>query len=464
LAVVAFTSIVHKVGALSGVRLEFREEDLALASGDFGGMARGHARAVALPESIDDVQRLIRASAEHGVRLTPRGRGLSQSGQSVPTDGISLDLRGLNHVDEPDLSRGTIACGAGASFRDVVTRAARVGMTPKVVPLNLDLSIGGVLSAGGLGSTSHRYGPVVSHVASADVVLGTGETVCCGPNHERRVYDAVLGGLGRVGVIARAELALRSTAARVRTFYLLYDELGELIEDLVMLAHANRADHVDAFCSASVQGFRRSPTGRRQAFAHWFYGLHVSIEYENEGPPADAVLFGLRFKRLIHVEDEEISSFMARFDARIEVLKLTGAWSHAHPWFEVLLPLECAKRVVSEALERLPLLLGDGHRLMVLGETDRPTSFAVPSAGTVIGFAVLPMGVPPVFKEPAVQALTAINDLCLTAGGKRYPSGWLFNPNPDSWRSHYGNAYDSLTAAQHEFDPDGVFDACLSRL
>jgi cytokinin dehydrogenase len=457
-------SKLDQVARAAELILDGSADASATASRDFGGLAKGRAAAIARPRTTSDVRRLVAAAREHGVTLAPRARGLSQSGQSVPVDGVSVDLNELNVVSAPDIGRMSITCGAGASWRDVVERASAVGLMPKVCPLNLDLSVGGLLAVGGFGTTSHRFGVAASHVLSAEVVLGTGAVVRCGPKEQRRVYDAVVGGLGRVGIITSVELALRAARPRVRTFWLSYVDLDAMLSDMARVVAAGRADHVEGFCAATVQGLRKGPSGRRQPMAEWSFGLHLSIEFDEVAPTREDVLSDLRDYRVVHVEDDEVLPFASRYDLRNQAMRLTGAWEQPHPWFEVLLPLDAARYVIPRALEMLPLFLGDNHRIVPLVVGDRPLSIAVPPSSPLVGFAVLPTGVAPAFAEPAASALRALHDLSLDAGGKRYTSGWLFEPDADAWKRHHGEAYEALLSAQCDFDPDGVFRSCLRRL
>jgi cytokinin dehydrogenase len=324
-----------------------------------------------------------------------------------------------------------------------------LGLAPKVIPLNLDLTVGGTLSAGGFGSTSHRFGPIVSNVPSVSVVTASGDIVVCGPTRERSVFDAALGGVGRGGVIVGAELALRTVPPRVRTFYLAYDDLPSLLRDQGRLA---QADHVEAFCASTIQGLRKGPSGRRQPLAVWSYGLHVSIEYaEGEPPRAEDVLRGSSRVRMIHVEDDSAATFAARYDVRFEAMRATGSWTHEHPWFECVLPLDVALRVVPRALAELPAFLGDGHRIFSLADTDRPRSLRFPDRGPFVSFAVLPMGVPPGLSRAALDALRALHELVLAEGGTRYVSGWQFQSgSPVDQDAHRGVG-----------QPTSLFESCL---
>jgi FAD/FMN-containing dehydrogenase len=63
-----------------------------------------------------------------------------------------------------------------------VTLAHR--LTPPVFTDYLELSVGGTLSAGGIGGTSPRFGGQVDNVAELEVVTGAGERMVCSP-HQR---------------------------------------------------------------------------------------------------------------------------------------------------------------------------------------------------------------------------------------------------------------------------------------
>jgi cytokinin dehydrogenase len=358
---------------------------------------------------------------------------------------LSVDVRALGDIGDPDSERMIISCGPGATWRQLMTRLLPAGLAPRVIPLNLDLTIGGTLSAGGFGSTSHRFGPVVSNTVSVEVVTASGDRVLCGPSRERRIFDGVLGGIGRHGIIVRAELALRKVPSHVRTFYLAYDDLPTVVRDQRVLAELKRADHVEAFCASTMHGLRKGPAGRRQPLTVWSYGLHVSVEYsEGEPPRAEDVLAGLTPTKLIHVEDDSAEAFACRYDFRFEVMRATGAWEQQHPWLECVLPLDAALRVIPRALAALPPFLGDGHRFFYLADTDRPSSLRFPDHGPFVSFAVLPMGIPPAMSRAALEALEFVHDMALSEGGTRYASGWQF-----------------ASKDRNAGDPASIFESCL---
>jgi cytokinin dehydrogenase len=454
-------SHLQRIGSL---QLDTSESAVAKAATDFGGLSRGSALAVVRPANMGCLPEIVRIARAHGLKLTIRGKGLSQSGQAVADQSVLIDLSRCDSIGTLDMTKQTIVCEAGATWRSVLAKAAPVGLGPKVLPLNLDLSVGGTLSAGGFGSTSHTHGVAVSHVTNAEVVLGSGQVVRCGPSQQRPIFDAVLGGVGRCGVIMHAELQLAPVKPKVRTLFLLYESLDALLVDQHRIASDGRATHLEAFCSASVQGLRRVAGGSRQPLVHWLFGLHLGVGYDSEPPAPDAILNDLRYNKLLNIDDDEYVEHASRYDARFEMMRLTGAWDQIHPWFEALLPSAAASEVIAQALTLLPMFFGDGHRIFLMARPDLPAALAFPRGERVIGFTVLPTGIPNVLRESALKSLVRLDDIVRQAGGRRYPSGWLFRTDPDGWKAHYGNSYPALSEAKRECDPDSVFQSCLNGL
>ena len=91
-----------------------------------------------------------------------------------------------------------------------------------MVPDYLDLSVGGTLVVGGVGSRIWRSGVVADNLLELRVVTGRGEQVSCSPTRNPRLFDAVRAGLGQVAVITGATLPLVPAPRRVRRFLLYY--------------------------------------------------------------------------------------------------------------------------------------------------------------------------------------------------------------------------------------------------
>ncbi len=434
---------------------------LAAYETDFGRLVRGSARGVVRPRSTLELARLVRLARSLGVRLTPRGAGMSQSGQSVAHDSVALDLSDLRDLDVSEIHRGHVRVGPGTTFREILAETLPRGLAPPVVPLNLDLSVGGVLSAGGMGSSSHRRGLVVEHVHAADVVLGTGEEITITPETERDLYDVVLGGVGRAAVLASVTLSLAPAPRSLRSLVLLHHDLATLLADQSRLARRQEVEHLDAMCAPAVLGLVRAPSGARVPLRRFSFALHVTVRADVDLGP---LLAELAHVEILHDELDEPLAFASRFDARFAAMRATGAWELAHPWFEAFVPASRVREAIERAMAMPPFLSEMVRATPVAGDGgSRPRAVAMPD-GPAFVVAMLPTGVPPALVEPARAAIEALDASFVELGAKRYLSGWLPRIHAKGFAEHHDRDLDALARAVDRADPDRVFVSKLPPL
>jgi cytokinin dehydrogenase len=187
------------------------------------------------------------------------------------------------------------------------------------------------------------------------------------------------------------------------------------------------------------------------------------VEFSAGREPTVAThLRDLGCREIVHAEGTDTAEYAARYDARFEMMRATGAWQQAHPWLECLLPWDRAADILPSLIDRLPLSLGDGHRIMPLAHRPRPALLMVPDGQpAAIAVAILPTGVAPSVQGPVLEALREAHDQLVAAGGKRYLSGWLFEPDDEAWRRHYGEHYDAWRARKRQLDPSGILRSRL---
>ncbi len=431
---------------------------LASVTEDFGHVLRGSPLGVVHPRSSSEVAEAVSEAVSSGSRLTLRGVGHSAGGQALASQSVVLDLSRLNAVGPVDRERRTIRCDGGALLRDVVAATLEHGLLPRALTNLLDLTVGGLLSVGGMGPGSHRHGPVVANVAELEVVTGDGSLRRCSPAEAVDLYEAVLAGLGRCGAIVSAELRLRPVRPRVRTFYLLYDDARRWMADQRALAHAEETSSMEGFCSASMQGLRGTG-GRRASFAEWFFPLQVSFEFDDQAPELPRHLSPYR---VLHVEDDEIAHFPTRHDTRFEAVRRLGAWERAHPYIGALIGADALVEVLPAVLDALPLFLGHGHcGSFFVATKDVPPLMALPAADDVVFVSVLYPQVPPQFLDATLDAFGRVGELLTAANGKRYVADWLGDMDGEDWRRHLGPRHQQWLECKRTFDPHDVFCSLL---
>jgi len=182
---------------------------LAAAADDFGHLVHQTPNAVLLPASAHDVAAAVRRAAGQGRRFAAQGRRHSVFGRAQARDGVVADMGRLRTLHA--VQRDRVVVDAGATWREVVAATLPHGRTPPVLTDYLDLSVGGTLAVGGVGSATSRLGVMSDHVLELEVVTGQGEQVICSPDRHPSLFDAVRAGLGQVGDITRATLRLDLT-------------------------------------------------------------------------------------------------------------------------------------------------------------------------------------------------------------------------------------------------------------
>ncbi|SCL34523.1 FAD/FMN-containing dehydrogenase [Micromonospora nigra] len=347
--------------------LSVAEADLARAARDFGNQEVRRPRAVLRPAGAADVAAVVRHGRRRGVPVVPRGGGHSVDGQTLVRDGIVVDTSSLVTVG---VARGDrIDVAAGARWRDVLAATLPVGLVPPVLPDHLDLTVGGTLSVGGIGGTSHRYGCVADHVHDLDVVTADGDLVDCSPRRHAALFDAVRGAQGRHGVITRATLALVPAPGTVRGYELSYDDLGPFLADQRRLVDGGEVDH--------VLGHARHVDG-----VGWRYQLEVAV-FDPGGPDDTVLPDGLRDDRSRrHARTVAPGDFLDRFAPVAARLREDGSWWHPHPRCTLLLPGRHAEEFVAGTLRDLgPRDVGpDGGVLLYPIPTVRLRAPNVPTA------------------------------------------------------------------------------------
>ncbi|MGA3324883.1 MAG: FAD-binding protein [Terriglobia bacterium] len=423
---------------------------------DFGRIIVRNPQVVVCPASAEDVARVVRFAARNSLQVATRGGGHSQTGQSL-SDHIVLDMTSLNQVT--GAREDAVTVQAGIKWRALVEHLAPQRLSPPVLTNNLDVTVGGTLSMGGLGVASWRYGTQADNCLELEVVTGSGDIVRCSASENRDLFDAARCGVGQFGVMTEAVLKVRRHGPRFRSFYLLYDDLAALLDDLKTVMNDARFDYLESWCVPCPQGFKKV-AGQRQPFAQWFFPLHATVETEGgEAPEAGGKLAGLKFYKHIHTEDGEIAEFFTRLDNLFALWKRGGFWEYAHPWMECVLPWHTTAMYISQVLANLPpqALVG-GHILLwpALGTASRAPLFMRPQGEFLMGFGILP-AVPKAFVNEVLPRLNMASQGSSMMGGKRYLSGWI-NFDHAAWKAHYGDQWAAVAAAKRKFDPQGVLN------
>lgn len=164
--------------------------------------------AVAVPESISDVQRVVRTAAELGLRIVPQSTGhLATALADVDLTGtVLLRLHALTGVSVDPGSRTARVLG-GTLWRDVVAAASEHGLTALHGSAG-DVAVAGYVLSGGLSFYAREHGLAHRTVRAFEVVTSGGALVRASAHEHPDLFWALRGGGGNFGAVVAIELEL----------------------------------------------------------------------------------------------------------------------------------------------------------------------------------------------------------------------------------------------------------------
>ncbi|MCP3384662.1 FAD-binding protein [Bradyrhizobium sp. CCGUVB4N] len=130
---------------------------------------------VVVPKTMDEALRALAIARDEGVKVTPRGGGTSQCGQTV-NDGLVVDLsKHLNEILSLDVAGRTCVVEPGIVLDDLNRQLRKHGLWfPVDVSTASRATIGGMAGNNSCGGRSLRYGTMRDNTLSLEASLADG--------------------------------------------------------------------------------------------------------------------------------------------------------------------------------------------------------------------------------------------------------------------------------------------------
>ena len=391
--------------------------------------------AVAIPESVEEVSSIVRRAARDKVQLAIRGGGHSQGGQSLTDHGTVLDTTRLDQIQP--LERGLVRAQGGAQWGKIVDALHGTRQLPRVLADIAEVTVGGTLSAGGLGTTSHRYGMQIGQVEQLEVVTGTGERVRCSRTQNADLFNAVRGGQGQFGIIAEAWIRLRKTGERFRQYPLHYYDPDRFASDFEQVTDEDRFDHL-----------RVETRIHKQEII-----MNAGIEYDEDYDDGKA-LEGLGYDKIATIRDTADVGHAGIFP------KWGFSQSNYHPWRDWFLPWGALRTLLAQPwldphrVPQAPMSWIGIYPISTKG-IDAPL-FMRPKGERMISYSILAVLDKYEEANELVKNLEEIDRTLVELGGKGYLSGGVGYGHME-WKKHYEEMLATGIRWKEEFDPQRVF-------
>ena len=196
-----------------------------------GSVDRNVPQAVVLPNSTEEVSRVMALAYGEGIPVVGRGSGTGLSGGAIaPEGGIQIAFPRMHHILEVDTENCTATVQPGVINLDLDTHVRRFGFRYAPDPSSQRAcSLGGNIAENAGGPHCLAYGCTTNHVLGMEVVLEDGTIVNLGSAaRETPGYDlrgVFTGSEGTFGIATKIMVRLLPVPEAVKTFLGVYPDV-----------------------------------------------------------------------------------------------------------------------------------------------------------------------------------------------------------------------------------------------
>ncbi len=216
--------------------------------------------AVVLPDSVEQVQAIVRLAAAAGLAIVPSGGRSGLSAGAVACNGeLVLALDRLNTIDDFSPIDRTVRCGAGVVTEQLQNFAAEQGLFyPVDFASSGSSQIGGNISTNAGGIKVIRHGMTRDWVAGLKLVTGDGELLDLnrGLVKNNTGYDLrqlVIGAEGTLGVVVEATMRLARPPQELAVLVLGAPDMAAIMNVLCAYQGAMELSAFEFFSELALQ-------------------------------------------------------------------------------------------------------------------------------------------------------------------------------------------------------------------
>ena len=223
---------------------------------------------VVLPETTEQVCRILKLCGERRIKVVPRGAGTSLSGGALPlVDGILLGMAKFNRILDIDYANRAVVAQPGVTNLGITHAVQADGFYYAPDPSSqIACTIGGNVAENSGGVHCLKYGLTTNNLLGLEVVLMSGEVVRLGGRHlDSEGYDLMglmTGSEGLLGVVTEVTVRILRRPETARALLIGFpsneqagDCVGRVIGSGVIPAGMEMMDRdaihaAEAFCHA----------------------------------------------------------------------------------------------------------------------------------------------------------------------------------------------------------------------
>jgi glycolate oxidase len=197
---------------------------------------------VVLPETVQQVSRILKYCHDRNIRVVPRGSGTSLSGGALPLgDAVLLVMTRFNRILDIDYANRTVTAQPGVTNLGITNAVQHEGFYYAPDPSSqIACSIGGNIAENSGGVHSLKYGLTANNVLGIEMVLMNGEVIRIGGKHlDAEGYDLLgimTGSEGLLGVVTEVTVRILKKPETARAVLLGFpssEQAGQCVADII---------------------------------------------------------------------------------------------------------------------------------------------------------------------------------------------------------------------------------------
>ncbi|WP_068081092.1 FAD-linked oxidase C-terminal domain-containing protein [Polycladidibacter stylochi] len=263
---------------------------------------------VVLPETTQEVSRILKYCHQHDIKVVPRGAGTSLSGGALPlADGILMSMMKFNRILDVDLENRAVVAQPGVTNLAITRAVEGEGFYFAPDPSSqIACSVGGNVAENSGGVHSLKYGLTTNNLLGLEMVLMNGDIIQLGGKHlDSDAYDLLAlltGSEGLLAVITQTTLKVIPKPETARAALLGFSSIeaaGQCVADIIAAGIIpGGMEIMDQFATRATENF-----------VHAGYPLDVAalmiVELDGPEDEVDGLL-----KEVAHHGQENGSTFL----------------------------------------------------------------------------------------------------------------------------------------------------------
>ena len=196
---------------------------------------------VALPNNVEQVQRILRYCYEHEIPVVARGAGTGVSGGALPhEEGVLLSLAKFKNILEVDVEQRIARVQPGVRNLAISQAVDQYGLYYAPDPSSqIACTIGGNVAENSGGVHCLKYGLTVHNIQQIKIITIEGELLTIGGGLDAPGYDLLAlmtGSEGMLGVIVEVTVKLLPKPERAQVILAAFDDVvkaGHAVGDII---------------------------------------------------------------------------------------------------------------------------------------------------------------------------------------------------------------------------------------